>query len=636
MSIEAGSDYWTSDDHEASDLFEGELSLGVTVGEVAEGGGLVFQFNEDRFRHTMVIGRTGSGKSNHLQQMEREDVRSGAGVAIIAAHEEDALYALSCVPEHRIGDVVLLDFSNPEYLPRMNPLDVDVYDRAAVSKAMSDVLELVTADCSPDWAGPRFEQMLRNGLGLILDPSYPFDREIAELNKLFTDPEHVKAALARCCDRNLYDQWTKVEPGARKSSDYGEVVQWFLAKVGRFSSDRVLANVFGAGQSTVSMRDVVDGGRILVAYVPESRIGASAARTIGRWLVMQLKDAIMNRSDEAAGDWSGLNYGLFEGDGPEDRPEAAPFFVYVDEFAKFAIPDFAALLAEARKRSVGFVLGFQTLSQTRTLDVRTGQLGAVEEAILGNVGSTICYPVGVRDATILAGQMDVERDELLGIRRYRPLARLCMDNQPTQPFALKVGLRPAPDNPSVPRRVALDHVRTGVWLPVGDGGGNGSFMREFGDGECGAEPHGFANDVQVDAAADNRDEAAWSAFPEHPDDGLGHAYRFRRTRTGTTVTTPSLGIAIRESDGSFQTIWVCYRDRQIDHVATYDEWENELERRIGERMSERLGGGLVDEFARLIDEGDDDKVATWLGENCPDYSDIVLRTQEEMDEADVL
>ena len=93
MSIEAGSDYWTSDDHEASDLFEGELSLGVTVGEVAEGGGLVFQFNEDRFRHTMVIGRTGSGKSNHLQQMEREDVRSGAGVAIIAAHEEDALYA---------------------------------------------------------------------------------------------------------------------------------------------------------------------------------------------------------------------------------------------------------------------------------------------------------------------------------------------------------------------------------------------------------------------------------------------------------------------------------------------------------------------------------------------------------------
>ena len=49
------------------------------------------QLNEDRFRHTAIIGRTGSGKSNQLLQMEREDIRNGAGVAIIAAHEEDAM-----------------------------------------------------------------------------------------------------------------------------------------------------------------------------------------------------------------------------------------------------------------------------------------------------------------------------------------------------------------------------------------------------------------------------------------------------------------------------------------------------------------------------------------------------------------
>ena len=71
------------------------ISLGVTLGNRVDTGQQVFQFNEDRFRHTIVIGRTGSGKSNHVLQMEREDVRSGAGLAIIAAHEEDAVYPLN-------------------------------------------------------------------------------------------------------------------------------------------------------------------------------------------------------------------------------------------------------------------------------------------------------------------------------------------------------------------------------------------------------------------------------------------------------------------------------------------------------------------------------------------------------------
>jgi DNA helicase HerA-like ATPase len=121
----------------------GNLSLGITVGMRADGQGSVFQFNEDRFRHMLVIGRTGSGKSNHILQMEREDILSGAGVAIIAAHEEDAIYPLTFVPEERMDDVVLIDASNKRYLPRMNPLDVDRNDKVAVDKAIDDVVELL-------------------------------------------------------------------------------------------------------------------------------------------------------------------------------------------------------------------------------------------------------------------------------------------------------------------------------------------------------------------------------------------------------------------------------------------------------------------------------------------------------------
>ena len=40
------------------------ISLGVTLGKRPENGKPVFQFNDDRYRHTVILGRTGAGKSN--------------------------------------------------------------------------------------------------------------------------------------------------------------------------------------------------------------------------------------------------------------------------------------------------------------------------------------------------------------------------------------------------------------------------------------------------------------------------------------------------------------------------------------------------------------------------------------------
>ena len=458
------------------------LSFGVTIGTHCESGRELFQFNEDRYRHLAIFGRTGGGKSNHVQQMEREDVRNGAGVFILAAHEDDALYPLSCVPEERLGDVVFIDASNPEYLPRMNPLDVDFRDKAAVSKAVEDVLELLTMDCHYDWAGPRFEQYLRNGLGLMMmDPSME-RRSIAELNEMYTNPERVKELLKYCTDKGIYDFWTKTFPQAQRSNEGGEVNSWFLAKVSRFATDCTLRHFFGPGKSTINVKEVVDRGMILVAYVPENRIGPIAARTICKWLVMQLRDSIMNRRTEPGG-WTGLDYGMYErGRSSAHRP-GAPFFVYVDEFSKFAGPDFEGLLAEARKQNVGFVLSTQTLSQTRTFDKWTGEAGKLEEAILGNVGSMICYPMGIKDAELLSRQFDVDVDKLKRIERYRPLARLCIDNQVARPGTLEVCLRPEPDNPTAARRIAKSHVLSGAWVEVENAPSKGVFFRMISGGQ---------------------------------------------------------------------------------------------------------------------------------------------------------
>ena len=449
----------------------GNLSLGITVGERADGAGSVFQFNEDRFRHTLVIGRTGSGKSNHILQMEREDILSGTGVAIIAAHEEDAIYPLTCVPEERMDDVVLIDASNKRYLPRMNPLDVDRSDPAAVDKAIADVIALLTTGEYYQWSGPRMHDFVRNGLKLMLHPRFPDEPSLALLAKLYSDPDYVRSCLQCVDDERLSMHW-RIEASAHRSSDHDDAIQWFLSKVDRIVGNETLRHVFGPGKSTIDIQQVVDEGKILVAVIPEARIGHDAAQLLISWLVTRLHDAIMNRGSSALtarvgkGDRFGsADLGIF-GETVDDFTVLEPFFVYIDEFAKFASPDFESLLAEARKYRVGFVLSLQTLSQVRILDRTSGLESNLAQAILGNVGSIICYQVGLSDAAYIAEQFDIGVERVKGIARYRPLARLCLDNQPSEPLTLAIGPKPVSTRPSTPRRIARRQIGRRIWLPT--------------------------------------------------------------------------------------------------------------------------------------------------------------------------
>ena len=443
------------------------ISLGVTLGICAETGKPLFQFNEDRYRHTIVIGRTGSGKSNHVLQMEREDIRSGAGLAIIAAHEEDAVYPLTWVPEDRMNDVYLIDASNTAYLPRLNPLDVDRTDPAAVDKAIADCIDLFSTGEFYQWSGTRFKQFARMGLRLMLHPKFPDEPHLALLERLFTDADYVRDCLDCCDDQELRTLW-KTEAGARRSSDHEDCIQWFLAKVERITGSEMLRHVFGPGPSTIDIGSIVNEGKILVAVIPESRIGADAAQLLSAYLLSQLHDAILNRGDASrvgAARGPASDLGVF-GCAADELEDLDPFFVYVDEFGKFASPKFAELLSESRKYHVGFVLSFQTLGQVNVFDSRTGEKSGLMASVLGNVGTVVCYPIGVQDAALLGDQLSIWPPVFNCIERYRPLASVCLDNQPAPPVTLAVGPKPVSDRPNTARRIARRQIGRRVWLPV--------------------------------------------------------------------------------------------------------------------------------------------------------------------------
>jgi type IV secretory pathway TraG/TraD family ATPase VirD4 len=109
-------------------------------------------------------------------------------------------------------------------------------------------------------------------------------------------------------------------------------------------------------------------------------------------------------------------------------PERRDFFVYVDEFQSFTTLAVTNMLSELRKYRVGFTIGHQYLHQLQP-DVR--------HAVLGNVGTLICFRLGAEDAPYFVREFVEEFDEidLMQLPNYRTYVRLMIDGAPSKPFS---------------------------------------------------------------------------------------------------------------------------------------------------------------------------------------------------------
>ena len=114
-------------------------------------------------------------------------------------------------------------------------------------------------------------------------------------------------------------------------------------------------------------------------------------------------------------------------DVPEEQRK--DFYLYVDEFQNFATPDFAQILSEARKYRLNLSVANQFIGQVEE---------EVKNAVFGNVGTIICFRVGVTDANYLAHEFTPTfgEDDLLNIERYHAYIKTIVNNEPVPPFSM--------------------------------------------------------------------------------------------------------------------------------------------------------------------------------------------------------
>lgn len=364
---------------------------------------------EDRRRHTYIVGQTGTGKSTMIENMAAQDMLAGRGFAFIDPHGDAAESLLTLVPKERAEDVI---YFNPGDMT--NPMGLNLFEFQMPEQKdflIQETINMLYKLYDPQHQGiigPRYEHWFRNAALTIM--SDPAGTTFIDLPKVFIDRQFQREKMQYVTDPTVKDFWNKE---MAQTSDYhkSEILGWFVSKFGAFASNEMMRNIIGQVKSSFDLREVMDNNKILIVNLSKGKTGELNSMLLGMIFVMKFQAAAMSRASV-----------------PESqRPD---FSLYVDEFQNFSTDSFATILSEARKYHLNLVVANQYIGQL-TEEIR--------DSVFGNVGTITSFRASPADADFMVKQFEPTFDtqDIVKLPNFQAIVRLMISGLPSQPFNME-------------------------------------------------------------------------------------------------------------------------------------------------------------------------------------------------------
>ena len=139
---------------------------------------------------TYLIGKTGAGKSTLLKNMVIQDLRSGAGGAVIDPHGDLVEDLLNYIPKHRTNQVVYFNPADLDWPPGLNILEAGTDQDKQL--ACSSLVSIFRHLWSQSW-GPRTEYILYNTVAALMD--YP-ESTLLDVYRMLIDAGFRRSVVA--------------------------------------------------------------------------------------------------------------------------------------------------------------------------------------------------------------------------------------------------------------------------------------------------------------------------------------------------------------------------------------------------------------------------------------------------------
>lgn len=416
QSIEVSSVQWMKTKRVAApaELMKEGLLLGDNIfhGKQTE----VYIPEEDRMRHMYIIGQTGTGKSATIKSMLYQDIQSGKGACVIDPHGDLVDDMLATVPESRIDDVIVFDPGNLTYPLSINMLEYDRSRPEEMTFIVNEIMSIFKGLFSEESMGPMFEQYMRNSLLLLMEGSVEEPATFAQVPHVLTDKVFRDGLLAHCHSDHVKRFWEQEAGQAEGDLALQNIAPYITSKFNGFISNEYIRPIISQPRSSFSFREAMDQGKLLFVKLSKGKIGEINAGLLGMIVTGKITLAAFSRDDV-----------------PES--ERKDFYLYIDEFQNFTTDSINQILSEARKYRLSLTVAHQYMAQLRD-DIRG--------AVLGNVGTTISFRVGIEDAEVLEKKFKPHFSavELAETENLNCVISMLSQDTLLSPFTMKIRFAP--------------------------------------------------------------------------------------------------------------------------------------------------------------------------------------------------
>jgi hypothetical protein len=312
------------------------------------------------------LGPTGTGKTSLLKNLIADDLNQGRGVLVIETNGDLVRELADSIPESRRSDTILLDPLDPDFAVGFNP-----FASSAEPSLIADQLgELFQRLWAAFW-GPRTAQL--SHMALLTLAKRP-GSTLLDVPRLFLDPAFRARVLADLDDPlGLGPDWQWFE--SLSTAEQTTVVSPLLNKARQWAARPAIRAVVGQAEPKLTMRQVIEGNRVLLVHLPKGLLGTETAQLLGC--------LVMTAAWQAFAERAALDPGARH-----------PFGVYVDEVQDFAsapIP-WEEMFAQGRKYGVSLTVAHQNVTQLPR---------ELREVVIANARTKLAFALSSSDAKVL-------------------------------------------------------------------------------------------------------------------------------------------------------------------------------------------------------------------------------------------
>lgn len=326
--------------------------------------------NENRERHTYIIGRSRYGKTNLVKNIIVQTVEQGMGLSFLDVHGDAAEELLGCMPVKRARDVIYYDPSDPQCLA-LNILKVP-YDPDKLTK---DIVGFFKGIYKDSW-GDRLENILLHGIYTLVCDMRDNDtsRSFRDIPRMLND-ENFRRHLVRTTKRDSERMFWE-EDFARYPRNAIDPVLTRISKL--FLSGSMSERIFSEPENDISLFDILNEEKILIVNLARGKLGKEYSSFLGSVFMQGIVEAAFARAR--------MN--------PNQR---RMHHLFVDEFQEFVQGSpFEDILSQTGKYKLAVTMSHQFLNQLPS---------SLQAAIFGNVTTKVAFHISAADVNMMMREM---------------------------------------------------------------------------------------------------------------------------------------------------------------------------------------------------------------------------------------